>query len=189
MKRLIFLLILTVFLFLANNQALAIDCTTERCATCDLCGYCQLSPTPGSWESCRNCLYPSLIGIPASENQTLKIDETENNAPTPVPGSWYTMIGCIRTNIAGGFSGQGAAGGVVQTLLNTLFSIAGGVAFLYILYGSFIILTSQADAERLNYGKRVVYGAIIGAIFSISAVFLVNLIGGKILNIPGFGGD
>ncbi len=191
MKRLFILLVFASCLFLISGQVKvqAVDCTTTRCATCDLCGYCPSAATiPSNWEVCRNCLYPSLTGTPAKDNQTLIIDENENTGPTPNPGSWYTMFGCVQTNL-GGFTQQGAAGSVVQVLLNTIFGIAGGIAFLYILYGSFIILTSQADPERLYHGKRVVYGAIVGLIFSLSAVFLVNLIGGKILNIPGFGGS
>lgn len=194
MKRL-FLLFIFVSLLLTvcgKVKAQAVDCVTERCATCDLCGYClganpapPAQNPPADWEACRNCLYPDITS-PAEDNETLRIDQTNNNGPTPFPGSWYTMIGCVSTNI-GSFTGQGAAGGVVQTLLNLIFGIAGGIAFLYILYGAFIILTSSADIERLNYGRRVIFGAIIGIIFSLSAVFLVNLIGGGILKIPGFG--
>lgn len=192
MKRFVFILALTIFLTIGGcAYAETVDCGgSSRCTTCDLCSYCfnknnvDPIPTPGNWESCRNCLYPNLTGVPATENQTLKINDGENIGPSPVPGSWYTMLGCISTN-TGGFSTQGAAGGVTQTLLRSIFGIVGGIAFLYILYGSFLILTSQADMERLNHGKRVVFGAIIGVIFSLSAVFLVNIIGNSILKIPG----
>ncbi len=98
------------------------------------------------------------------------------------------MIGCLRTNLAGGFTERGAAAGVVQTLLNLIFSAVGGIAFLYLLYGAFLVLTSQADPERLNQGKRVVYGAVIGLIFTITSVFLINFIASGVLKIPGFGG-
>lgn len=166
----------------------------DRYTTCDLCGYCpknctdttgEVVPTPGAWLKCVECLYPDLDPDPVSCN-TLLVDQAVNLPPTPYPGHWYTMIGCISTNL-GGFSESGAAGNVVQTLLNVIFSIAGGIAFLYVLYGSFLILTSQGDYEKLNQGKRVVYGAIAGLIFSIASVFLVNLIASGILKIPGFG--
>lgn len=193
MKRLLIFFIFGFLVFgLARSAYSATDCSglddTSRCATCDLCGYCfsegTPQPTPQKWESCRNCLYPDLTGAPAEGNETLRIEPISNAAPSPYPGHWYTMVGCISTNL--GFTGQGAAGSVVQTLLNIIFGAAGGIALLYILYGSFIILTSQADAERLNHGKRVVYGAIIGVIFSLSAVFLVNFVAGNVLKIPGF---
>lgn len=95
------------------------------------------------------------------------------------------MIGCIKTDL--GFTEQEAASSVTQTLLNIIFGIVGGVAFLYLIYGSFIILTSQSNPERLNYGKRLVFGAIIGVVFTLASVFIVNFIASGILRIPGFG--
>lgn len=157
---------------------------TGRFAACDLCGYCQGNTPPSGWGKCAECLYGVINGDPTS-NVTLKIDESTNLPPKALPGKMYTQLGCIGTNL-GGFQQAGAAAGVVQTLLNVIFSIVGGLAFLSLIYGSFIILTSQANPERLNYGKRVVYGAIIGVTFTLSAVFLVNLLSSGILKIPGF---
>ena len=108
-----------------------------RYATCDQCGFCQLDstpkPTPGNWEKCRNCLYPALTGSPAENLDTLVIDDT-NLPPTPYPGAWYTMIGCISTDVLGGFDKQGAAGRVIQSLLNIIFGLAGSISFLYVIY-------------------------------------------------------
>ena len=98
------------------------------------------------------------------------------------------MLGCITSGSSVGFTGQTGAPTFVQALLNVLFSLAGGLAFLYLMYGAFIILTSQADPERLNYGRRLIYGAIAGLIITIGSVFAVNLIGSGILHIPGFSG-
>ncbi len=184
--RLRLLLILT-FLFLLPINSLAIDCTVERCTTCDLCGFCQDNgapkPTPGNWESCRNCLYPNLAGTAAINMETLRVG-ADNLPITPQAGVHYTMIGCVNTGDA--FTNQGAAAGLVNTLLDLVFKTVGAIAFLYLIYGAFLILTSRADPERLNQGKGVVYGALIGLIFSLMSVFLVNLIGNGVLRIPGF---
>jgi len=66
--------------------------------------------------------------------------------------------------------------------------VTGGIALLMLMYGGFLILTSQAEPERLNYGRRVVTGAVIGLIFALGSVFIVNIIGSGILRLPGFGG-
>jgi len=113
------------------------------------------------------------------------VDPASNTGPTPYPGRQYTVIGCIKTDLAS-FSQQGAAAGVVQTLLNIIFGIIGGLAFLYLIYGSFVVLTSQAEPERLNYGKRLIIGAVVGAVFSLLSVFIVNFLASGILRIPGF---
>jgi hypothetical protein len=96
------------------------------------------------------------------------------------------MLGCISSGSSVGFTGEKGAPSFVQALLNVIFSLAGGLAFLYLMYGGFTVLTSQADPEKLNYGRRLIYGAIAGLIITIGSVFIVNLIGSGILRIPGF---
>lgn len=177
-----FILLFVLFTQPVINLAKAED----RFAVCDLCGYCPTTnPTPPSnWESCVKCLYPGA-NIDPQVKDTLKVDPAMNVAPTPLPGFQYTVIGCLGTSL-GGFQKSGAAAGVVQTLLNVLFSVAGGLSLLFILYGAFLLSTSQARPEKLNHGKKVVVGAIAGLIFTLLAVFLVNFIGGTVLQIPGF---
>jgi len=155
-----------------------------RYAACDLCGYCPPNQPPQSWSSCQRCLYPNINSDPAA-GESLKIDETANLPPTPYPGRQYTFLGCLGGSTS--FTEGGSAGTVVQSILNIVFSIAGGVAFLYLIYGSFIIATSQADPERLNYGRRLVTGAIVGLVFTLSSVLIVNFIASNILKVPGFG--
>jgi hypothetical protein len=171
-----------------------------RFARCDQCGWCDKTQTqpqsaaglgselamkePGDVQKCEACLYPDFIHV-YTNNETLKIDPTTNLQPAPVPGRYYTMLGCIDGGV-GGFTSKGAVGGVVQTLLNVVFGLVGTLAFLSIIYGSYIILTSRADPSRLNYGRRVLIGAVIGALFALGSVFIVNFVAGKILKIPGF---
>lgn len=155
-----------------------------RFAACDLCGYCPPNPPPQSWPSCQKCLYPDINPDP-SVMDSLKVDELTNLPPAAAPGRQYTFLGCLGGG--GGFTEEGAAGSVVQSLLNIIFAAAGGIAFLYLIYGSFIIATSQADPGRLNYGRRVVYGAISGLIFTLASVFIVKFIASGILKVPGFG--
>jgi len=152
---------------------------------------------PGDWGSCVKCLYPSLYpsGNPVPNNncKTLLVDGTTNLPQNPVKtGRQFTMLGCITSGTSVGFNNtegdQGGARSFVQKLLDVIFSLAGGLAFLYLMYGAFIILTSQADPERLNYGRRLIYGAIAGLIITVASVFIVNLIGSGILHIPGFTG-
>jgi len=199
-KKLVFIIFICLVFFLAKGSMVnSITCLPPgqvitgtpaagsgvRCATCDVCGYCLNQTPPQNWESCRNCLYPALTTFPALENKTLEVDPAIGLAPTTAIGSAYTMLGCINT---GGFNsptGTGA-GGVAKALLNIVFSTVGGVALLYLIYGAFIILTSQANPERLSYGKNVVWGAVVGLIFSLSSVFIINLIASGVLKIPGF---
>ena len=155
-----------------------------RYAACDLCGYCPPNNPPQSWPACQKCLYPNINPDP-SVMESLIINPETNTPVAAAPGRQYTFLGCFGGQ--GNFSDEGSAGAVVQSILNIIFSLAGGIAFLYLLYGSFIITTSQADPERLNYGKRLVWGAIIGLVFTLSSVLIVNFIASNVLKVPGFG--
>lgn len=179
---LLFFFFLSLLTYVVLSPAMAAD---ELYATCDLCGLCQtqgaLQPTPQSWESCRQCLYPNDTGDPM---YTLVVDPDTNSAPTPAPGRLYTMIGCIQTTMS--FTNDGAAVSVVNLLLGYLFRIAGGIAFLYIIYGAYLVLTSQNDPERLDQGKRTIWGAIVGLVFCLFSVFIINLLASGVLQLPGF---
>jgi len=179
MRKLIFFIVFFLFFLFLTFPYFAQD----RYASCDLCGYCPPNNPPSNWEKCAECLYPEAPKNP-NLKETLKINPNDNLAPTPYPGRKYTMLGCIK--ISGGFEKEGAVVGVIQFFLNIIFSIVGGVAFLSLIYGSFLIITSQENPEKLNYGKRVVYGAIVGLIFSLSSVFLIRFLASGVLRIPGF---
>jgi len=174
----IFIFIFTTFPEIIVGQG------SQRFATCDLCGYCQGKNPPSNWENCRACIYPNANNNP-EVGDTLKIDTRTNNPPTPALGRWYTFLGCLNTNI-GSFEKQGAAGGIVDNLLKIIFSFVGGASLISLLYGSFTLLISQNNPEKINQGKKIIIAAIVGLIFTISSVFLVGFIGEKVLRIPGF---
>ncbi len=88
-----------------------------------------------------------------------------------------TALGCISTDATGG--------GFVQSLLTIIIGLGGGVALLLILYGVFIVTSSAGIPEKLKSGNEIITSAIAGLLFIIMAIFLMNLIGIKILALPG----
>jgi hypothetical protein len=135
----------------------------ENVATCDACGYCNGMTTdnvPSRWESCKQCIYPGITTNNPLENQTLL------EVPTPHLQYVYTEFGCISTE-PGQFAAQ---------ISSFFFSVVGGIAFLFFIYGAGIIATSQSDPGRLNQGKRIIYGSIIGLLFALFAVFIIRFI-------------
>ncbi len=203
MHRIIAVFIVISSLLFIQSDVLA-QAASKRYMTCDACGLCPkvvngknptctVTTVPGDWERCARCLYPNKF--PAGKTadpktcETLLVDGATNQPKVPVAkGRQFTMLGCISAGTDVGFTDQKGAPSFVQAMLNVVFSLSGGIAFLYLMYGGVVILTSQADPERLNYGRRLVYGSIVGLIFTLGSVFLVNLIGAGILRIPGFGG-
>lgn len=87
-----------------------------------------------------------------------------------------TAIGCIHTSPVG----------FIKDALKFILGIAGGLAFLMMLLGAFQMLTSAGNPETLNAGKDRLTSAVIGLLFVIFSVLLLQIIGVDILGLPQF---
>lgn len=85
-----------------------------------------------------------------------------------------TAFGCIPYD----------ASGMVAKLLQILFGVAGGIAFLLMVYGFILVATSSGDEKKLQGAKETITSAITGLLISIFALFLFRLIVINILQIP-----
>jgi hypothetical protein len=126
--------------------------------TCDLCGWCQPNPKPPTWDSCKQCLY-----------------DAAGNAKTTKP--YYTVLGCIDAN----------ENSFTKAIMQIVFGASGGIAFLYFVYGSILVLTSTGDPIKLQNGKDTITSSVIGIFLIIFSIFLLRVVGYDILRIPGFG--
>ena len=90
-----------------------------------------------------------------------------------------TALGCVPYTV-NGFS---------TWLLQILFGIAGGIAFLLRVYGFILIATSSGDEKKVQAAKETITSAITGLLVSIFALFLFRLIAVDILKIPGISGS
>lgn len=89
-----------------------------------------------------------------------------------------TAIGCIPTDEINEF---------VAKILRLSISLGGGIAFLLMLWGAFRVMTSSGDPKSVQAGQELITSALAGLILIIFSVFLLQLIGVKILQLPGFG--
>ena len=62
-------------------------------------------------------------------------------------------------------------------IITYLFSIIGGVALLYFVYGGFIMILSQGNSEKVAQGKGVIVAAVLGIIIAFSGYALVRFVG------------
>lgn len=89
-----------------------------------------------------------------------------------------TAIGCIP------ITDQNALFGF---FLKWGLGIAGGLAFLLILFATFQIMTSSGDPKKMQAGKELLTAAISGVVLLIFSVFILRIIAGpSLLNIPFF---
>ena len=86
-----------------------------------------------------------------------------------------TALGCVPVQI----------GPFVTWLSGWVFGVTGGIAFLMMVYGFFLMATSSGDPKAIQGAQETVTSAISGLALSIFGVFILRLIALDILQIPG----
>ncbi|MCR4264062.1 MAG: hypothetical protein NUV98_05100 [Candidatus Roizmanbacteria bacterium] len=134
---------------------------------CDLCGFCQGGEAPAGYSECLQCLYDFDLDPSA----TLPV-----SLPNPVADKSWTVIGCVETT----------PGGFVVKALQFVTTVAGGIIFVILLYGSFLVLTSAGDPVQLTKGKSLIRSGIVSLLLILFSVLILRFIGVTLLQIPGF---
>lgn len=161
------------FLFLLPNNAIAASCASldGRCTSLWFGAHCP-NGSPIENDSC----WIGFSCCPKNSGNQNQIEGVEcysgNNSVVGV----NTALGCI-------YVGSGTS--LVETILRIATGLGGGIALALILYGVFIVTTSAGMPDKLKAGSEIITSAVIGLIFILLSVFLVNLIGINILGIPG----
>ena len=75
---------------------------------------------------------------------------------------------------------------LIGWVLRWAIGVGGGIAFLLMAFASYQLMTSAGNPERLKAGQEMFVSAGAGLLFIIFSVFLLQLIGADILQIPGF---
>ncbi len=88
-----------------------------------------------------------------------------------------TAIGCLTVS--------GSKG--VASILSWATGIAGGIAFVMILYAAFQITTAQGDPKRVKASQELITAALAGLFLVAFAVVVLNIIGVNVLGLQGFG--
>lgn len=130
-----------------------------------------VQPSPGTMEvtpPVKNCEYVAPTNSPQYRACYQCIADKS--------GSW-TVFGCIPSRPQD----------FIAIVLKFCLGIGGGIAFMAMLFGSFMLLTSAGDPQRINGGKQILTYSIIGLLVILFSVFILQLIGIQILGLPGFG--
>jgi hypothetical protein len=93
-------------------------------------------------------------------------------------GIW-TALGCIPANPVT----------IVQTVVKIGLSIAGGVAILMVLAAGFMLSTSQGDPKKTTEAREMITSAVIGLLFIIFSITILQFVGVSVFQLPGFGGS
>lgn len=114
------------------------------------------------------------------------------NSPLSLPclkngNSYSDARGCLRIKTAFGYVSTGTSE-FTRWVLGFVLSIAGGIVFIIILISGYKIMTSQGDPDKVKNAREQLTAAIVGFIFIIFSLVILELITRDILGLPGFGG-
>ncbi len=74
----------------------------------------------------------------------------------------------------------------VKSILSILLSLAGGIAVILIIISGYRLMTSQGNPETVQAARDQLTSAIVGLLFIIFSLVILQVIGVDILRIPGF---
>jgi hypothetical protein len=87
-----------------------------------------------------------------------------------------TAIGNIETSSTG----------FMQAIMSFVLSISGGIAVLLIIISGYRMIISQGNPENLKNARDQLTAAIVGLLFVIFSLVILQVIGVNILGLPGF---
>ncbi|MCL5439155.1 MAG: pilin [Patescibacteria group bacterium] len=74
----------------------------------------------------------------------------------------------------------------IASIFGITLSLSGGIALLLIIYSGYKLMTSRGNAEKVQGAKETLTSTIVGLLFIIFSIFILELIGVNILHIPGW---
>jgi len=138
-------------------EAVGLTCSNGKCVA-----------VPGATPPTREQAY----GVPETSDATLGCPRDVNGDVTSI----NTAIGCIPVGNPNAF---------VAFILRWAVGMGGGIAFILIVVGSFQVMTSSGNPEKIQVGKELITAALAGLIMLIFSIFILKVIGIDILMIPG----
>lgn len=171
----------------AGIGAKCINKNTQSCPTfCNTDEDCQkggaacenLKCLSGGIGGSRVCRVPNTTND-QSQNRTSTSSTPLSACPTDKPLDQCrinTAIGYITVTVKD----------FVQSLFGIILSIAGGIALLLIIFSGYRMITSQGNPEHLQGARETLTSAIVGLLFIIFSLVILQAIGFDVLRIPGF---
>lgn len=139
--------------------------------------YCTPIPTPAQCQTNFECT-PYTCGT----NHYCTI------TPAPTPTSWPTQSPLCPSDVCATALGAISTQPVlfIVDILKIILSFVGGIAVLLIIFNGYRIMASSGNAEKLQEARDGLTSAIVGLLFIVFSVAILQLITVNLLHIPGF---
>lgn len=92
-------------------------------------------------------------------------------------GGVWTAVGCIPSDPES----------IIHTIIRIGLMLGGGIVLVMILVGAFMLSVSKGDPKKTQEAKELITSAIVGLLFIIFSVTILQFIGVSVIRIPGFG--
>ena len=109
-----------------------------------------------------------------------------SKGPTPTDPCPVNAQGAHICSTAIGDIDASGAIGIITTLFKYLISVVGVGAIILLLVGGYRMILSRGDKEKLHEARDTITSAILGLVFIILSLVILQIIGVSILQIPGF---
>lgn len=148
-----------------------------------------LTPTPTPKSPLPPCKIWQKIGgdektqITDAVLKELEKKAYENNEPEPNKRKDYK---CAIIDTGLGVDLPTDPVGFIKGIFSILLSIAGSIALILIIVSGYQIMFSQGDAEKLQGARETLTSAVVGLLFIIFSLAILQFIGVDLLHLPGF---
>lgn len=163
---------------IAEGQPNPLGATTDKTAcdkSCIANGTTFASNAPAAIPPCKNGIIQGTT-TPCTNAGGLGCWSSNGQLALGDGDGVMTALGCIPTEPTI----------LVQNFLKFATGIGGAIALLLMIAGAFQMITSQGNPETVKKGQEQFTSAVIGLLFIIFSVLLLQVIGFDILQIPGF---
>jgi len=121
---------------------------------------CSHLPSEGR-TACTTCMYGAGGGTSGTDKKVI--------------GFW-TAIGCIPTDPIN----------ATRNLLDFMLGVGGFFVVVQILIGSFQLLTSRGNTQKLQEARERITNSVIALLFIVFSVTIIEFVGVRVLHLPGF---
>jgi len=135
-----------------------------------------------------NILGAALVCIPPKSDKEITPEPTEPNPPSLPCAKGADQKGhCSFVETGLGINISTDPTGLVKSIFSLVLGVSGGIALLLIIYSGYKLMAARGEPEALQAARDQLISAIIGLIFIIFSLVILQIIGVDILRIPGLG--
>ncbi len=117
---------------------------------------------------------PSCYNLPAGERGEGERERCIESFAKCGDDSFPTALGCVSLSFEGLIN---------NFLFRVGLSLAGVFVFICLIYGGFLILISRGDTQRIQQAQKMMTNCVLGLLFIIFSVFILNLVSGFLFGV------